>query len=130
MNSPGQLVSHMSRETFNLRHGFLSSYEVAIFARRLDDYRIELSPPIHRNAQHPSLRECFAAFLAMCNQDSNFYPSDGFSPRIVESSCLLPVGRSHVHRFGLLGTFSYSHMSKVNLCWIFSCSFTLPKSIM
>ena len=62
MNSPGQLVSHMSRETFNLRHGFLSSYEVAIFARRLDDYRIELSPPIHRNAQHPSPRECFCGF--------------------------------------------------------------------
>lgn len=56
----------------SLKYGFLTTYSTTIFVKRTDSYRFLLSDPIDKQATHPSVRECFAGFSVLANEDPRF----------------------------------------------------------
>jgi len=58
----GRLVRCMSMH--ELRYGFLTTYNVTVFVRRVDDFYFEVTTPVLHDAQEPSLREMFLYFAS------------------------------------------------------------------
>ncbi|KAJ6263178.1 hypothetical protein Dda_1739 [Drechslerella dactyloides] len=57
----GRLASYMWQSS--TRYGFLATYENVIFVQRVDDYRYNISSPVHMEQSSPSLREAMFFFL-------------------------------------------------------------------
>lgn len=68
-----------------VKHGFITTYTSAIFVRRVNDFRFELSMPISKDSVRPSLRQCFLAFCCLASNDPVYMVPDGFNPTLVSS---------------------------------------------
>ena len=77
----GQVVSYM-RE-FDLRYGFLSTYQFTVFIKRVDDFCFHLSLPISHDATNPSLRQCFAGFAMIAAENPTYEEAEDIDTRRV-----------------------------------------------
>lgn len=50
--------------------GVLSTYQSAVFVRRVDAYRFEMSLPIEACATNPTLRHCLLALASFASKES------------------------------------------------------------
>ncbi|KAH2643829.1 hypothetical protein KXV79_004719 [Aspergillus fumigatus] len=66
----GQLVAQM--RSFELRYGFLSTYQGTIFVKRTDDFAFHISRPIRALDTNLSVRQCFAGFCILAEQGYNY----------------------------------------------------------
>lgn len=73
---------------FHLKHGFLSIYRCTVFIRRVTDCNFEVSLPVDYRATCPILRECFAAFAAMADNDRAYMGAPEFNTILVRDMYL------------------------------------------
>ncbi|KAL4779635.1 hypothetical protein BJX76DRAFT_340249 [Aspergillus varians] len=82
----GQVVSYM--RSYGLKYGFLSTYNATVFIRRMEDYRLEISLPVLKGAQNPSLRECMVAFCSLAAEDAHYSEGPDFSQLLLRGSAI------------------------------------------
>lgn len=58
--------------SFELRYGFLSTYQGTIFVKRTDDFAFHVSRPIRALDTNLSVRQCFAGFCILAEQGYNY----------------------------------------------------------
>ncbi|KAH1447064.1 hypothetical protein KXX16_001993 [Aspergillus fumigatus] len=66
----GQLVAQM--RSFELRYGFLSTYQRTIFVKRTADFAFHVSRPLCALDTNLSVRQCFAGFCILAEQGYNY----------------------------------------------------------
>lgn len=72
-----QLVEYM--HVHKRKYGFLSTYEWNVFIRHTDDFRFEMSLPVHEKSTNPSLRQCFLSFAYWAAHNGQYTASRDFS---------------------------------------------------
>lgn len=82
--STGQLVAQMRK--FELRYGFLSTYEGTMFVKRTTDFAFHVSRPIRDRDTNLSVRECFAGFCILAEQAHDYTESPDFKAERVSGS--------------------------------------------
>jgi hypothetical protein len=72
----GQLVAQMRK--FQLRYGFLSTYEGTMFVKRTADFAFCVSRPIQAQDTNLSVRQCFAGFCILAEQAHDYTEDSDF----------------------------------------------------
>ena len=82
----GQLVSSMRMD--ELKHGFLSTYHVSVFVRRVDNFRLELIVAAHTVEHHKSPNP---EMLDLLLNDGHFRFHKGLLPAGNLDCCLVSL---------------------------------------
>lgn len=68
---------------FQVRYAFLSTYKATVFVKRADNFSFLISRPIGEQDTNLSVRQCFAAFCILAEQDSHYAEDPEFNPHRV-----------------------------------------------
>ena len=77
----GQLVEQMRDN--NTVYGVLSTYTHTVFLKRVEDCRFQMTKPIPQTATQPSVRQCIMAAAILASEDTEYYESPSFDPKMV-----------------------------------------------